>query len=237
MRRFASVRWTRRPAAIDRDDPRPQRHGVVDQNDVGALSRGEHAAIGEAGGARRRRRDQLPRLRQRQHAVGGEPERRQQRRRIVIVGRQHRTQPLGDHVGRAGPAGVAAAAHDIGRAEHDEVAGCGGVAGGLLVDRKFGDARRPARERPAASPGLRRHATASGHRRRARPAPAGRSTPARHGSRATTLCTRLIERLVGEAGALDHAAALLRLGEAGDGRVHVVVEGEQVDAALPPASR
>ncbi len=41
-----------------------------------------------------------------------------------------------------------------------------------------------------------------------------------------------IERLVGQPGALDHAAALQRLGEAGDGRVHVVVEREQVDAAF-----
>ena len=55
----------------------------------------------------------------------------------------------------------------------------GGLARGLLVDRKFGDRRRPARERPAASPGCRRHARASGPRPRAPPAPAARSMPAR----------------------------------------------------------
>ena len=31
-------------------------------------------------------------------------------------------------------------------------------------------------------------------------------------------------------GALDHTAALLRLGKTGDRRIHVVVEGEQIDA-------
>ncbi len=81
-----------------------------------------NAAIGETGGAGRGRRDQVPGLRQRQHAVGGEAERRQQWRGIIVIGRQDRAQALGDHVGRLGPAGMAAAAHDIGRAEHDEIA-------------------------------------------------------------------------------------------------------------------
>lgn len=38
-----------------------------------------------------------------------------------------------------------------------------------------------------------------------------------------------VERVAGKAGALHHAAALLWLGQAGDGRIHVVVEREQVD--------
>ena len=44
---------------------------------------------------------------------------------------------------------------------------------------------------------------------------------------------KVVERLMGETRALDHPAAFQRLGEAGDGRVHMVVEGEQVDTALP----
>jgi hypothetical protein len=39
-----------------RNDSRPQRHRVIDQDDVGALSRGERAAIGETRGAGRCRR-------------------------------------------------------------------------------------------------------------------------------------------------------------------------------------
>ena len=61
----------------DRDDARPQWHFVIDKDDVGALPSSEHAAVGEAGGAGRCRRYQLPGLGQRQHAVGSEPERRQ----------------------------------------------------------------------------------------------------------------------------------------------------------------
>ena len=34
---------------------------------------------------------------------------------------------------------MAAAAHDVGRAEHDEITGFGGLARGFLVDRKFRD--------------------------------------------------------------------------------------------------
>jgi hypothetical protein len=43
------------PSRNDRDDPRAQRHRVIDKNDVGALPCGERAAIGEAGSTRRRR--------------------------------------------------------------------------------------------------------------------------------------------------------------------------------------
>jgi hypothetical protein len=35
----------------DGDDTRPQRHPVIDEDDVGTLAGGENAAIGEAGGA------------------------------------------------------------------------------------------------------------------------------------------------------------------------------------------
>ncbi len=38
---------------------------------------------------------------------------------------------------------MAAAAHDIGRAEHDEITAFGGFARGFLIDRKFGDALCP----------------------------------------------------------------------------------------------
>ena len=41
-----------------------------------------------------------------------------------------------------------------------------------------------------------------------------------------------IELLARKPGALDHAAALLRLCKVGNGRVHVIVEGEQIDAAF-----
>ena len=41
-----------------------------------------------------------------------------------------------------------------------------------------------------------------------------------------------VESLARETGAFDHAAALLRLGKARDRRIHMVVEGEQVDAAF-----
>ena len=107
----------------DRDNTRPQRHLVVDHKNIGAPPLGENAAVVQVSGAGRRRRDQAPRFRQGQHAISDKTKRRQQLRRIVIVGRQHRAEAFGDHVGRPGPSGMAAAAHDIGGAKHDEVAG------------------------------------------------------------------------------------------------------------------
>jgi len=121
----------------DRDNARPQRHFVIDEDDIGTAAFRENAAIGKTCGLGRRRRYQVPCFGERQHSIGGKPERRQQLRRIIIVGRKNRAKTLGDHVGRFGPAGMAAAAHDIGRAEHDETAGFGGRARGFLIDRKF----------------------------------------------------------------------------------------------------
>jgi hypothetical protein len=41
-----------------------------------------------------------------------------------------------------------------------------------------------------------------------------------------------IERLVRKAGSFDHAVSLLRLGKAGDGGIHMVVECEQVNSSV-----
>ena len=35
----------------DRDDARPERHLIVDEDDVGALARGQNAAVSQAGRA------------------------------------------------------------------------------------------------------------------------------------------------------------------------------------------
>jgi hypothetical protein len=45
-------------------------------------------------------------------------------------------------------------------------------------------------------------------------------------------CHQRIEGVARKPGALDHAAALVRLGQVADRRIHVVVEREQVDASI-----
>ena len=124
----------------DRDNARPQRHFVIEEDDIGTAPFRENAAIGQARRPGRRSRYQVPRLGERQYTVGVKSERRQQLRRIIIVGGENRAKTLGDHVGRLGPSGMAAAAHDIGRAEHNEITPLSGFARGFLIDRKFGDA-------------------------------------------------------------------------------------------------
>ena len=76
------------PGGDDSDNSRPQRHLVVDEDDVGATPFRENTAIGETCGSGGRRRNQVPSPRKRQHTVGGKPKCRQQRRRIVLVGRE-----------------------------------------------------------------------------------------------------------------------------------------------------
>src|SRR5258705_11343137 len=106
----------------DRDNARPQRHFVIDEDDIGTAAFRENAAIGKTCGPGGRRRYQVPGFSKPQQAVGGKAERGQQLRWIIIVGRKNRAKTLCDHVGRLGPAGMAAAAHDIWRAEHNEIA-------------------------------------------------------------------------------------------------------------------
>jgi len=78
MNEAAGIRQMRQPSGgDDRDDARPQRDLVVNDNNVGAPPLGENAAIVQLSGAGRRRRDQVPCFCQRQHTVGDKPERRQ----------------------------------------------------------------------------------------------------------------------------------------------------------------
>jgi hypothetical protein len=69
----------------DGDDARPQRQLVIDEDDIGAASFGDNAAISKSCRPRRRRRNQIPGFSQRQHTVGGEAKSGEQLRRIVIV--------------------------------------------------------------------------------------------------------------------------------------------------------
>jgi hypothetical protein len=124
-----------------------------------------------------------------------------------------------------------AAAHHVGRAEHDEVTGLGRLARGFLVDRKFGDvdALRPkcpslrrafvvVREHP--HPGIARNSGEPRDRGR-HVVTAGNDT-----------LYQAIEFLVGYAAALHHLRTLPRLGGAPDDGLHVVVEREQIDASV-----
>lgn len=116
------------------------RSGFSASNNVGAAAGREFAAIGETRGLGGRGRYQIPGRRQRQDPVGGQAEPREQLRRIVVVGGENRAQAFGDHVAGFGPTGMAAAAHHVGRAEHDEVSAPGRLARGFFIDRKFRDA-------------------------------------------------------------------------------------------------
>ena len=186
-------------------------HRIIDQQDIGALSLGKRAAIGKARGTRRRRRHQVPGPGERQHVIGGEPERREQRRRIVIVRGQHRAEALCDHVGGLGPAGMAAAAHDIGRAEHDGVAARRRLARGLLVDGKFGDRRRPCARNALRSAGV--LSSCESIRTFASRAIAARRAidPGTSSARDSTFSTSRSNASSDKPGALDHGGALARL--------------------------
>ena len=119
----------------------------------------------------------------------------------------------------------------LGAPKHDEITGFGSVAGGFLVDRKFGDGnalRAKALPHRRAFVVVREHPDACGARRLRQPGNRRRHVMAA----GDDALHQAVERLIGEPRALDHSAALQRLGEAGDGRVHVVVEGEQIDAAF-----
>ena len=55
----------------DSDNARPQRHLVIDENDVGTTPFRENTAIRETCGSGGCRRNQVPSLGKRQHTVGG----------------------------------------------------------------------------------------------------------------------------------------------------------------------
>ena len=108
---------------------------------------------------------------------------------------------------------------------------CGGLARGFLVDREFGDADALIPKRLShlgAFVVMRQHADAGRSRHPGQPCDRCRDVvTAGHHARHQT-----IECVVRKAGAFDHAAALLRLGQAGDGGIHVVVEREQIDPSV-----
>ena len=164
----------------------------------------------EADGGRRRLRDQAPCLGERRSTELGEPERREQRRRIVVVGGEDRAPAAPHHFGRVGPAGVAAAAHDV-RARRTS-------AGRLPRPRRrrsprwWGIRRRGsrARDNPRAAPGWCRRATAAARCGGARPRRAARSRPAPRCRAVPRRATQRVECLAREAGALDHLADLVR---------------------------
>ncbi|MGY3225599.1 hypothetical protein ACVIM5_006206 [Bradyrhizobium sp. USDA 4512] len=120
---------------------------------------------------------------------------------------------------------MAAAAHHIGRAEHDEVVRRRSVARGLLVDREFGDrgaqrAKLLAHRRAVVV--VRQHADIG----RARGGGQSRDRGGHLGAARHDPVEHVVDGLDGEPGALGQLVALLRLD------VAMVVEGEQIDAAF-----
>ncbi len=126
---------------------------------------------------------------------------------------------------------MAAATHHVGRAEHDGVAGLGRGARGFLADGEFGDIDAEVAKGLAhfgTVVVMREHPHLCSARRLGQPRDRGGDLV---GTGDDTL-HQAIERLAGKAGALDHAAALLRLCQVRHRRIHVVVECEQIDAPV-----
>src|SRR5258707_14711394 len=94
----------------DRDNARPQRQFVIDEDDIGTAAFRENAAIWKTCGPGGRRRYQVPGFSKPQQAVGGKAERGQQLRWIIIVGRKNRAKTLGDDVRRLIPAAMPSSA-------------------------------------------------------------------------------------------------------------------------------
>src|SRR5258708_38348121 len=92
----------------DRDSARPERHCVIDEDDIGTAAFRENAAIGKTCGLGGRRRYQVPGFSKPQQAVGGKAESGPQPRWIIIVGRKKRAKTPGHHVGPLWPARLAA---------------------------------------------------------------------------------------------------------------------------------
>src|ERR1700753_2486238 len=126
---------------------------------------------------------------------------------------------------------MAAAPNDIGRAEYDGIAAISRGACGFLIYWKFGDADAlMAKIRPhgRALIVMREHPYIGGTRRFGQPRDRfGDFVAAAH-----DIGDEAIEGVVRKSGALDHAGPLVRFVEAGDSRIHVVVEREQIDASF-----
>jgi len=144
IKRFASVRLDQAAASDHADNSRPQRHFVRRHDDVGATTfPPEHRDRGglrpwrapPISGSRLSASGRTPSA-ARRNAASNVPDNSSRNARSSIA--------LGDHVGCLGPSGMAAARHDIGRAEIRGIAGLGSFARGFPRDRKFGDADGPA---------------------------------------------------------------------------------------------
>ena len=179
-------------------------------------ARGRIAAIGQARGSGGCGRDQRPGLGNGRTPSAARRNAAEQLRRIVVVGGEHRHRPLAImSLALVQPVWLPPRT-TLGAPNTMKSPALARLARGFLVDRKFRDARRPARGMPAACPACRRHATAFG-RSRATRACASRAIDAGTScARATHARPGAVEFGLVEAGALHHTGALLRLGEVAD---------------------
>ncbi len=120
---------------------------------------------------------------------------------------------------------MAAAAHDIGRAEHNEITPLSGFARGFLIDRKFGDAdalcpKAPSHRRACIVMREHPHIGRTRNSRKTRDR-VRHFIAARH-----HVGDETVELLAGKAAALHHAGAFLRLVEIGNRGIHVIIERE-----------
>src|ERR1700754_5342044 len=123
---------------------------------------------------------------------------------------------------------MAAAAHDVWRAEHDEIAAAGRLARGFLVDRKFGNADALGAECLShlwSCIVVREHSYIGRTRDACQPLDGFRDFIAlRQDVRYQT-----IEFFVRDAAALHHLGTLLRPFSIAYDGIHVVIEREQID--------
>src|SRR5258707_235254 len=126
---------------------------------------------------------------------------------------------------------MAAAAHDIWRAEHDEITGLTRLACRFLVNPKFRNAdtlRSKCLSHGPACIVVRGHPHIGETRYSSQACDRTRHfVAAAHDER-----DQSIESLAGKATALYHASPFLRLVETSNGRIHVVIECEQIDASV-----
>ena len=132
-------------------------------------------------------------------------------RRIVVVRGEDRAEAFAHHVGRADPAGVAAATHDIRRAEHDELAGGSRLARGRPRSPGIRRCCTPSARNSCALRRrlvvMRQHRHAVGDCSRRQGERSSRHLVGAAGDRARPDGRTALER---QAGALGHARALLR---------------------------